>query len=149
MSNWFEGTNEIECDLEKVKNAIENLGEHIVGVVSLMPGLTSVELVEQGNDFVIIKTNEGLMKRSNISKRIDAECVALEFDEEYQAGTKVTAKSHILDEFMESQNGINHQMVISSVEAPGLLGFFYRNFGKSSTGNAFLASYKNYFESKI
>jgi hypothetical protein len=29
---------------------------------------------------------------------------------------------------------------------PGLLGFFNRSFGKSNKGNAFLASYENYFE---
>jgi len=29
---------------------------------------------------------------------------------------------------------------------PGLLGFFNRSVGKSNKGNAFLASYENYFE---
>ena len=101
MSIWFEGFGEIECNISQVKHTLDNLGEHYVGVISLMPGLTSVELVEQGSDFVTIKTNDGLMKRTNISKL---------------------------------------------VEAPGLLGFFYRNFGSSNTGNAFLTSYKTYFE---
>ena len=32
-----------------------------------MPGLTSVDLVEEHADTVVIKTNEGLMKRHNIS----------------------------------------------------------------------------------
>ena len=104
MSVWFEGSNEIECNIQQVKHALENLGEHYVGVISLMPGLTSVELVEQGSDFVTIKTNEGLMKRTNISKRIEAESVVVEFDEEYQAGSKVTAKSHFLDEFTTSEH---------------------------------------------
>ena len=53
-----------------------------------MPGLTSVELVEQGNDFVIIRTNEGLMKRTNITVQAGVESVLVEFDEEYQAGSK-------------------------------------------------------------
>jgi carbon monoxide dehydrogenase subunit G len=83
MSVWFEGSNEIECNIQQVKQALENHGELYVGVISLMPGLTSVELVEQGSDFVTIKTNEGLMKRTNISKRIEAESVVVEFDEEY------------------------------------------------------------------
>ena len=47
MSVWFEGTNEIECNIQQVKHALENHGEHYVGVISLMPGLTSVELLEQ------------------------------------------------------------------------------------------------------
>ena len=48
MSVWFEGSSEIECNIQQVKHALENYGEHYVGVISLMPGLTSVELVEQG-----------------------------------------------------------------------------------------------------
>ncbi len=146
MSVWFEGSNEIESDIQKVKHVLENYGEHYVGVISLMPGLTSVELVEQGNNFVIIRTNEGLMKRSNITKHIEADRVVVEFDEEYQAGAMLTTKSHILDEFTSSGTGVEHHTIISKIEAPGLLGFFYRNFGKSNTGNAFLKSYKTYFE---
>jgi hypothetical protein len=87
MSVWFEGSSDIECNIQQVKTALENHGEHYGGVISLMPGLTSVEFVEQGSDFVTIRTNEGLMKRTNISKRIEAESVIVEFDEEYQAGS--------------------------------------------------------------
>lgn len=49
-------------------------------------------------------------------------------------------------EFSTSDNGVAHSVVISDVEAPGLLGFFYRRFGGSKTGNAFLAANKTYFE---
>lgn len=146
MSVWFEGSNEIACNIQQVKHDLENLGEHYLGVISLMPGLTSVELVEQGSDFVILRTNEGLMKRTNISKRIEDESAVVEFDEEYQAGSMVTAKSHFLDEFTACDSGVKHRTVMSDVQAPGLIGFFYRNFGKSNTGNAFLKSYKTYFE---
>ena len=148
MPVWFEGTNEIECNIQQVKHALENLGEHYVGVISLMPGLTSVELVEQGTDFVIIRTNEGLMKRTNIHKLLKADSVVVEFDEEYQAGRMVTAKSHYLDEFTTSDTGVKHRTVLTGVEAPGLLGFFYRNFGSSNMGNAFLKSYQTYFEKR-
>jgi hypothetical protein len=146
MSVWFEGSNEIECNITQVKDALEDLGEYYVAVTGFMPGLTSVELVEQGSDFVAIKTNEGLMKRTNITKRIAAEQVVVEFDEEYQAGSLVTAKSHYLDEFTTSDTGVRHRVVISGIEAPGFLGFFYRNFGKSSIGKSVLDSYKSYFE---
>ena len=61
MSVWFEGQDELACTLEEVRDSIENTGEFFVGVVSLMPGLASVTLVEQGADSVTIKTNEGLM----------------------------------------------------------------------------------------
>ena len=148
MSVWFEGSNEIECNIQEVKHSFENHGDHFAGVISLMPGLTGVELVEQGGDFVTIKTNEGLMKRTNISKSVQTESVVVEFDEEYKAGSMITTKSHFLDEFTASRTGVTHHVVISSVKAPGLLGFFYRNFGKSSTGNAILNSYKTYFENQ-
>lgn len=111
-----------------------------------MPGITSVDLVEHGNDFVTIKTNEGVMKRTNISKRVEDEKVVLKFDEEYKAGSKITTKSHFLDEFSTTNGGITHRLIISDVNASGLLGFFYRNLGSGSIGNAFLESYKAYFE---
>ncbi len=148
MSAWFEGSNEIDCTLEQVKRAVGDHGAHLVGVVGLMPGLTDVELVEQGRDFVTIKTNEGLMKRTNIDVRVGAESVVVESDEEYQAGSKVTTTSHFLDEFTTSGAGVKHRMVMTDVEASGLLGFFYRNLGSSRTGRAFLESYKTYLENQ-
>jgi hypothetical protein len=35
---------------------------------------------------------------------------------------------------------------MSDVEASGFLGFFYRRFGSSKTGNAFLTAYRAHFE---
>lgn len=145
MSVWFEDSNEIECNIQQVKQSYEDYGEHYVGVLSHYPGLTSVELVEQGSDFVTIKTNEGLTKRTNISKHIEAECVVVEFDEEYQT-SMVTVKTHYLNEFTTSDTGIKHRTVMSDVKAPGFLGFFYRNFSKSNIGKGILKSYKIYFE---
>ena len=146
MSIWFEGTNEIDCTLEQVKSVLGNHGDHYVGVTSLMPGLTTVELVEQGSDAVTIKTNEGLMKRTNISKRIELDRVVVDFDEQYAAGSGITVTSHYSDEFSESDTGVAHRVVISDVEAPGFLGFFYRRFGSSKMGNAFLSANKAHFE---
>ena len=145
MTVWFEGSGDIKCTIQQVKDDLDNIGEHYTGVISHMPGITSVELIDQGRDFVIIKTNEGLMKRTNISINIEDERVAIEFDEEYQAGS-VTTRSHFIDEFKVSSNGIQHHIVMSGVEASGLLGFFYRKFGSSNIGNGFLTSYKTYFE---
>jgi hypothetical protein len=146
MSVWFEESNKIDCFLNEVKQDFKNLGEHYVGIVSLMPGLSSVNLVEQGKDFVTIRTNEGLMKRTNFSIINKQESFIVEFDEEYQAGSKIKTKSHFLDEFTTTSSGINHRTVISDVEAPGLLGFLYRTFGSSNIGNAILESYKTHFE---
>ena len=146
MSVWFEGSGEINCSTQRVKDALEDPGEFFAGIVSLIPGLTSVELVEQGSDFVTIRTNEGLMQRTNLAKHIEAERVVVEYDERYEAGSKVTTTSHFTDEFTASGTGVTHRLVMSDVAAPGVLGFFYRTFGRSKTGKAFLAAYKAYFE---
>ena len=146
MSVWFEGQNEIDCDLAKVQGAFDNPGEHYVGVVSLMPGLTSVELVEAGADFVTIRTNEGIMKRTSISKRIEADRLVVELDEIYEAGLRVTVTGHFTDEFTTSGTGVAHRLVISDVKAPGLLGSLYRRFGGKKMGNALLTAYKAYLE---
>lgn len=146
MAIWFEGSGEIYCNIQQVKISLENFGEHFVGVVSLMPGLTKVELIEQGKGFVIIRTNEGVMKRTNISKIVEIDRLVVEFNEEYQAGTKIKTKAHFWDEFTVTEMGVKHRTVISDVEASGFLGFFYRKFGSSNIGRAFLKSYKTYFE---
>ena len=146
MPASFEGKGEVDCDLQRVQSAFDSYGEHYLGVISLMPGLTSVELLEQWPDSVMIKTNEGLMTRTHITKRTEAGSLIVEFDEVYEAGSKVTVSSHFTDEFTTSDTGVTHRTVISDVVAPGFLGFFYRRFGSSKMGNAFLAAYKSYFE---
>lgn len=146
MSVWFEGSREIDCDIGQVRRALENPSELYVGIVSLMPGLTSVELVEQGNDSVTIRTNEGLMKRTNISKHVETDRVVVDFYESYEAGSKVSTTSHFSEEFTTGDIGVTYRLVMSDVEAPGFLGFFYQRFGSSKTGNAFLAAYKAHFE---
>ncbi len=146
MSIWFEGSNEIKCNIEQVKHSLDDLGEHYLGVIRNMPGLSSVELVERKKDSVIIKTNEGIMKRTNITKIFKTDRVVVEVDEEYQAGRLVTSRSHFFNEFISTDTGVKHHMVISNLKAPGFLGFFYRTFGRSNIGNAFLESYKKYYE---
>ncbi|NQT63991.1 MAG: hypothetical protein HQ556_13605 [Candidatus Marinimicrobia bacterium] len=146
MDIWFDGSNNIACDIQQVKQSLENLGEHYVAIVGLMPGLSSVELVDQGSDFVTIKTNEGYMKRTNISFRMSDESLLVDFDEEYKAGSMLTTKSHFSETFTATNSSIEYRLVISNLTAPGFLGFFYRNFGNSNTGNAFLTAYKTYYE---
>ena len=146
MSVWFEGTCDVDCEMGQVNRALENPGALFTGIVRHMPGLTSVELVEQGHDSVTIRTNEGLMKRSNISKRIEADRAVVEFDELYEAGSKVTTTSHFSEEYTTGGTGVTYRLVMSNVEAPGLLGFFYQRFGSSKTGNAFLQACKAHLE---
>jgi hypothetical protein len=111
-----------------------------------MLGLTSVELVNQRDDFVILKTNKGIMKRTNISKISENNSLVIEFDEEYQAGNSLGVYSHIMDEFTPVKNKVVHRLVITRVKTKGLLGFFYRRFAKSNIGNALINSCKTYFE---
>ena len=148
MSNWFEGTGKIECDLEHIKRSLADLGAHYVGVIGLMPGLSKVELVEQGDGFVTIRTSEGVMKRTNITVRSETDMVVVELDEEYKAGSMVTTKAHFRDEFTVDGTGVAHRTVISGLEAPGFLGFFYRTLGSSSIGNAFLKSTRSFLETE-
>lgn len=146
MSVWFEGNGEIACELQRVERALDDPGKHFAEVTALMPGMTTVELVEQDPDSVTIRTNEGIMTRTRISKRIAAERLTIEFDEKYEAGSKITTTSHFSHEFTTTDTGVAHRLVMSNVQAPGFLGFFYRNFGSSKTGNALLTAYRAYFE---
>ena len=132
-----------------MKAAYANHGELLAAVVGLLPGLTSVELVEKSSDSVTIRTNEGLMKRTNIVKRSEAESVVVELDEEYAAGSRLTVTSHYRDEFTTKHSGVEHRHVISDVEAPGILGFLYTRFGASKIGKAHLAAYKTHFETQV
>lgn len=148
MKIWFEGDSEIECDIQQVKTSFKNLGDHYVAVVGLMPGMTTVELLEQGDNFVTIRTNEGVMNRTNISIQIEAESVSVEFDEEYKAGSKMTGTSHYVNEFTAKGTGVMHRTVISDVYVSGFLGFLYRKFGGSNIGKAVLNAYKTLLEKK-
>lgn len=86
--------------------------------------------------------------RTNITKQAGPARVVLEFDEQYEAGSKVTATSHFVHEFTPSNSGVRHSLVMSDVEASGILGFFYRIFGAKKMGNAFLKAYEEYFASQ-
>ena len=143
---WFAGANELDCKIERVEKSLNNLGEYFVGIIGKMPSMTKVELVEQGDNFVTLQTNEGLMKRTNISKKVEGEIIVLEFDEEYQAGNTITTTSHFKDEFEKSNNIVIHRITISNLKATGIMGFFYRNFGSSSIGKAFLNAHKSFLE---
>ena len=111
-----------------------------------MPGLLNVELMEEEDDSVTISSNEGVMTRSNIAFDRDTEALALVYDEMYEAGSKVTTTAHFREEFASTDTGVRHTLVMSDVEAPGVLGFLYSRFGSSKTGNAFLSATKVYLE---
>ncbi len=144
---WFEGTTQIDCDLQSVKESLADFGTHFVGVVRSMPGISEAELLEQGDDFVTIRTNEGAMRRHNIECSVGDDEVILRFDEVYEA-KKVTGRSHFEDTYTASNSGgVQFTTVVSDVQANGVLGFLYRRFGSRNMGKAFLSSQKEYFES--
>ena len=143
-SVWFENSIRINCNIKDVDKSLNNQGEHFKEVVGIMPGMTSVALIEQGKDFVIIKTNEGIMKRTNISIASVEGRITVEFDEEYQAGKTITTSSHFVEDFVAKENEIILHLEISKLIAPGFMGFFYRNFGSKNTGNAFLKAYEKH-----
>ena len=113
-----------------------------------MPGFPRAEVVEQGGESVTIRTNEGLMNRTNISKQVEGDRLSVEFDEVYEVRSKVRATAHFFEEFAANDTGVTHHLIMSDVAAPGLQGFFYRNFGSSRTGNAFLNATKTYLENQ-
>lgn len=144
---WFEGKTQIDCDLQMVKTSLADLGTHFVGVVGSMPGMSEVELLEQGEDFVTIRTNEGVMRRHNIECSVGDDEIVLRFDEVYET-SKVTGRSHFEDRYTSSNSGgVQFHSVVSDVQADGVLGFLYRRFGSRNMGKAFLSSQKKYFES--
>jgi len=145
-SVWFDGSIQINCSFKKINDSFKNIGKSYSDITKLMPGINVAELVKQGDNFVTIKTNEGLMKRKNISKKIQENTIVIEFDEEYQAGKSITTRSHHLEEYIVNDSKINYRLIISNVTASGFLGLLYRIFGKKNIGNAILKSYKTYFE---
>ena len=142
---WFQDTILIDCNVEDVNKSLSNIGKHYKQLISVYPGMTAVELIDQGKDYVTIKTNEGTMKRTNISVNTSENKIIIELDEEYITGT-ITTGSHIVEKFEGKDDKIELQIQISNHKAPGFLGFFLRNFGSKSIGNGFLDSYKKILE---
>ncbi len=147
MASRFEGKGEIDCTIQQVEQALSDPGHLFVEVVSLMPGMSHVELKEQTGDSVTISTNEGVMTRSNIALDRDSGALTLEYDEKYEAGSRVTATTHFRETFTSTDSGVEHNLVMSDVDAPGFLGFLYSRFGVSNTGKAFLSATKTHLES--
>ncbi len=146
MSVWFDGSQQIDCSIQDVKRALADPGDLFAGVVRHMPGMTSVEVLDKSADSVTIQTNEGTMTRTAIAVNLDHDPVTLDVDEEYQAGTTVTATAHFRDEFSPTDGGVSHRLVISDLTASGLLGFFYRRLGSAKMGSAFLTAYAKSLE---
>lgn len=146
MAAWFEGSGHIDCGLHVIEGAVRDPGRLFMAIVAEMPGLTNPQLVTGGVDAVTITTDEVTMDRTNISVTSDATGITMDFDETYRAGSRVTATSHFSHRFTGDAASVTHRLVISSVEAGGLLGFLYKRSGGSRTGNAFLKAHKAYFE---
>ena len=149
MKILFEGSKELSYTLLEVSNAIANIGLYFVGTTRNMPDMTSVVLVEQGPKFVTFKTNEGLVKRTNIDIRIADERISVEYAEEYWAGKHIAAISHVMDVFTPGQTGVEHSITISGVEAPGFGRFFTRSLDVPGLGEALLAAQHAHIEAQV
>lgn len=138
---WFNGSTSIECTIEDINNSLSNIGQHYKDLISVYPGVTSVELIDHGNDYVTIKNNEGTMKRTNISISKSENKITIELDEEYITSA-VTSKCHIIENFELKNDKVELKIEINNHSAPGFLGFFLRNFGSKNIGKGFLDSYE-------
>jgi len=102
--------------------------------------------VSETSNSLTIKTNEGLMKRSNIILQKNDTWVNIEYHEEYAAGKAMTSRSQIIERFENADNCITYHLTIRNVKAGGVLGFFYRLFGGKNIGKALMNSHKTYLE---
>ena len=141
MSIWFEGENEVNCSLDQVCHALDDLGGHYLALLEFLPSVTSVELVDQSGDSVTIRTNEGLIRRTNITRELTEDRATVEFDEVFE-GPRVTINARYVDEFTRHSSGVRHHLTISDMKTRGFLGSLYRMFGARSNGKAFLGAYK-------
>ena len=145
MKKWFTGSILIPTNIEQVAKKVNALDQHFVEVTKLYPGLYSVELLEVGDDFVTIKTNEGTMERTNVVISQDKESYTIEFDELY--GNKlVNVNSHYSFTFHEEDGGVKLNCTITNVSTTGFLGLIYKLFSRNNIGNAMLKSYQKLFE---
>jgi hypothetical protein len=142
---WFQESTMIDSNVESIIKSLSDIGQHYKKLVSVYPGITTAEIIEQGKDYVIIKTNEGTMKRTNISVNTLGGKIVVEFDEEYIT-SKITSNSHFVENFQEKNDSIELNIEISNHVATGFLGFFLRNFGSKNIGNGFLNSYRKIFD---
>lgn len=138
MAPWYDQTQMLACTLPQVKAETDDLSAWFVATTRHMPGLSTVDLVEAGADTVVIRTNEGVMTRTHVHADVSADTVVLRYDEEYVAGSKMTATSRVRDTFTATEAGVSHRLVIEDVEASGVLGFFYRHLGSGNIGDALM-----------
>jgi cell division protein FtsX len=144
---WFEKSILIETKIEQIDLSLNDIANHFQQLIQIYPGITSAELIDQGKDYVTIKTNEGLMKRTNVSVNRLENKIVIELDEEYKTSA-ITTHSHIIETFETKNDKIELHIEINNHKAPGFLGFLLRNFGSKNIGNGFLESYKKMFENK-
>lgn len=142
MGVWFEGTNILDVGMEDVAGAVSDVSHYFLSVVRYMPGIASVEIKAKGLDFVTIQTNEGTMCRTNICVEKSSRNITVDFDEVYQAGKLITVSSHCTHVFSKEGDQVRHRLTIRSLKAPGVAGFFYRNFGSKNIGNAMLSAHE-------
>ncbi len=145
MSVWYEGSTDLDCDFLTVVTDLEDPAAHFLAVTRAMPGITTVELTEQGQDRVTLETNEGTMTRSGIEVATADDQATIEFDEQYRT-SRVTVASHHEYRFGAHGDGVTLQLTITDVDAGGVLGFAYRKFGGKNIGRGLLGAVKAHMD---
>ena len=86
------------------------------------------------------------MKRTNISKRIEADRVVVEFDEEYQAGRMLTTEAHFTDEFTKERHRGHASHCDKQPEGPWDSRLLLSDLRPGKYGACLLGFDKSYFE---
>ena len=145
MKDWFKGNIVVNTSLSIIKEAFENHDNHFQKAVLSMPGMTKAEVLESGTDYVTIRTNEGLMKRTKIKKTSEENELLVEFEENYDGGKVVEVTSQYIFKFTSLNDQVNVECTIRLLKTKGFLGFIYKKLSSKSIGKATLNSYKKVF----
>ena len=86
-----------------------------------MPGNSEAELLEQGDDFVTIRTNGSAMRRHNIECSVGDDEVILRFDEVYEAEVHRKIAHFEGASTAPNSGGVQFCRAVSDVRANGVL----------------------------
>mmetsp|Transcript_3829 Transcript_3829/g.8937 ORF Transcript_3829/g.8937 Transcript_3829/m.8937 type:complete len:147 (+) Transcript_3829:72-512(+) len=145
MSKWWAGTQELNCDIQRIKDAVQDLGTFFCSQMKEQPSISSADVLEQGVGYITIKSNESTHTRTNVQVKVQGDTVTVEFDEEAK-NSATTVTIHYLDEFVGQSGKVMHKTAFSGVNATGIMGCLYKCFGAGAQGKAHQKAYKTMLE---
>jgi hypothetical protein len=105
MKIWFTGNTTLQCSFEKIKTETKQINLFITSIVGRMPGITSVEIMAEDIGFVKIKTNEGVLTRTNIVVSSDHSTITISSNEHYIAGKMIQVEADFKEAFHIDETG--------------------------------------------